>query len=84
MPDEQSRRQKHLKQLQSLGLSEEKATEVIDSETPFYNDFIIIDKLVSLSEGQEKLSKRSDWQIGLTVLIFIIALLALAVALHWL
>jgi hypothetical protein len=76
--------EEHLEALKSLGLSEEKAKELIDDESCFYNDFLIIDKLKSLSDSQEKLSKRSDWQIGLTILIIIISAVTLFVALHWL
>jgi hypothetical protein len=50
----------HLENLKSLGLSEEEAKEKIDSESCFYNDLLIINKLKSLAEEQERLSKRSD------------------------
>jgi hypothetical protein len=79
---------KHLQQLKSLGLSQEKAKELIDDESSFYNDFILIDKLDSLAEGQEKLSKRSNRQnwaiICIAAATFSISLVSLAVALHWL
>jgi hypothetical protein len=50
----------HLENLKSLGLSEEEAKEKIDSESCFYNDLLIINKLKSLAEELERLSKRSD------------------------
>ncbi len=88
MPNDQSPddlRSRMIGQLKSLGLNEEKAKELIDSESPFYNDFIIIDKLKSLSEGQAKLSRRSNWQSWLIILIATATLfLSVAVALHWL
>jgi hypothetical protein len=85
MPDDQTRMEKHLRQLKSLGLSEEEAKEKIDSESPFYNDLIIIDKLKFLSEAQEKHSKHSNWQSWLIILIAAATLsLSVAMALHWL
>ncbi len=87
MTDDQPRMQRHIEQLKSLGLSDAKAKELIESESPFYNDLIIIDKLKSLSDEQEKLAKHSNWQnwaiIGGTVVIIILTAATLAVALHW-
>jgi len=84
MPDDQPRTQKHLEQLKSLGLSEERAKEAIDSETLFYNDFIIIDKLESLSDEQEKLAKHSNWQNWAIIIIAAATfVVSLAVALRW-